>query len=111
MTMVYKKKLLEKKYYTIEGLLKVVCDGNEEKAEECLSCILKVLEEYEPSERFFQTQKMMLELNILLKYKAHAYKVNALICEKTCNDFQERIEKCKTNRRKNKKQPPECESR
>ena len=53
--------------------------------------LLKLAEEYSTEKKRGYYRKIASELNILLCYKAHTYKVHSLYCEDIYARFQERI--------------------
>lgn len=78
---------IEEKYYVTEGLLKETCDGNMVKAKAQLERLLGIWNEEEEAERLRQYCSVAQELNVLLCYKAHSYKVHPLSCEKIYKEF------------------------
>ncbi len=91
----YRKLKIEKKYGIIDLLLKEVCEGNTSKALEHLRFLLKFTDGSNLEKKLEQSKKMAEELNVLLRYKAHQYKVHSLYCEDIYKKFIVQIKMAK----------------
>lgn len=83
----YMKLKIEKRYFTLDLLLKEVCEGNTRNALGHLRLLLKYMDEYEGEKRQKEYRKLAEELNILLRYRAHRYNVHSLYCEDMYQKF------------------------
>ncbi len=91
----YTKVKIEKKYATLDLLIKNVCEGNTGVALKHLRFLLKFIEGDEDGKKLFYGKKLAEELNVLLNYQARRYKVHSLYCENIYEDFSARIKEVK----------------